>query len=81
MVERQEGLRIEEVGTGRFPSLEAAQEATMPVLAEFLAKAIRSGVDSGRYIVENGVVKPCEEVRGDEQLPAAERRPRVGILP
>jgi len=81
VIEIREGLRTEELGTNRYPSLEAAQDAALPLLAELLASVIRSGLDSGRYIVENGVVKLSEEEVVCERLSAASRRPRVGLLP
>ena len=81
MSETYNGLRIEEFGTELHPSLEAARRAAAPVLAQLVANTIQAGLDSGRYIVENGVVRLSEEVKSHEQLPAGERRPRLGILP
>ena len=59
---QRETLRIVERGTERHGSPEAAQEAALPLLADALVQIIRSSLDSGRYIVENGVVKLREEV-------------------
>ena len=57
-----ENLIIEEKGTERYVSPADAQEAALPLLADALANMIRSGLDRGQYIVENGVVKLREEV-------------------
>ena len=59
---RDNGFEIEEIGTDKYPSLEAAQEAALPVLADALTGIIRSGLDNGPYIVENGVIRLREEV-------------------
>jgi hypothetical protein len=53
----------------------------VPILAQLVANIVHAGLDSGRYIVENGIIRLSEEVRSGEQLPAGERRPRLGILP
>lgn len=79
--DRQRQFTIEEFGMDRYPSLQAAQDGAMPVLAEVLANVIRSGLDSGRYLVQNGVVKLSEEEGACERLSVARRRPRVGLLP
>jgi hypothetical protein len=81
MLDPQTRFRIEEYGTDRYPSLEAARQAAMPILAQLLANTIQCGLDSGRYFVENGIVKLSKEERACEQLPAAQRRPGLGILP
>ena len=60
---QRETLRIVERGTERHGSPEAAREAALPLLADALMQIIRSGLDSGRYIVENSVVKLRKEVR------------------
>jgi hypothetical protein len=78
---RPEGPQIEELSGSRHRSLQAAQEAAMPILAQLVANIVHAGLDSGRYIVENGIIKLSEEVRSGEQLPARERRPRLGVLP
>lgn len=80
-IKAQEGPLIEELSGSQHPSLEAAQQAAVPILAQFVVNAVHAGLDSGRYIVENGIIKLSEEARSDEQLPAGERRPRLGILP
>jgi len=76
-----EGIRIDEVGGNRHPSLEAAHQASMPVLAQLLANTIQAGLDSGRYVVENGVVKLSKEGGTHEQMSSNARLPRLGILP
>ena len=55
-------LRIEERGTQRHASSVDAQDAALPLLADALVHMIRSGLDRGQYIVENGVVKLRREV-------------------
>ena len=81
MTRTQEGLLIEELSGSRHPSLEAAQQAAVPILAQLVINGVDAGLDSGRYIVENGIIKLSEEVRSREQLPVGERRPRLGLLP
>lgn len=54
-------LEIEEWGTKRYPSLEDAQEGALRPLAEALAAIIRSGLDNGRYIVQDGLVRVQKE--------------------
>ena len=53
---RRIDVRFEEIGTPNYPSLVHAQEAALPSLAEALVQMIRSGLDNGRYLAENGVV-------------------------
>lgn len=55
-------VKIEEKGTDKHTSLEAAQKAALPILGDALAPIIRLGLDSGRYIVENGTIKLQHEV-------------------
>jgi len=55
-------FQIEETGTATYPSLEDAQEATLLPLAAALARIISERLDSGEYIVENGVVTRATEV-------------------
>ena len=62
---RRNGFRIEEIGTEKHASLEAAQEAALPVLADALAQIIRDHLDSGRYIADNGVLKLREEANDE----------------
>ena len=59
---RRNGLTIQEKGAEGHASLEDAQDAALPLLADALAHMIRSGLDRGQYIVENGVVKLRQEV-------------------
>jgi len=51
------GFEIEELGTGRNPSLEDAQRAALPHLAELVASMIRQGIEEGRFVMVNGVVR------------------------
>ena len=53
---------IEESGVETYSSLEAAQEAALPPLATVLAGIISQRLDTGEYIVENGVVRSKREV-------------------
>lgn len=55
-------FEIQELGTERYSLPEDAQDAALRPLAEILADIIRSGLDNGRYIVEDGLVKVREEV-------------------
>ena len=59
---RRNGFKIEEIGIEDQFSLRAAQEAAVPILADALAKIIRSRLDTGQYIVDNGFVKTQREV-------------------
>jgi hypothetical protein len=72
---------IQELSGHRYPSLQAAQDAAAPVLAQLLVNTIQAGLDSGRYFVENGMVKLSQEGETHECLPAEERLPRLGVLP
>ena len=51
-----DSFEIEESGVETYSSLEDAQEAALPSLAEALVQMIRSGLDNGRHVAENGVV-------------------------
>jgi hypothetical protein len=68
---RRNGFKIEEIGTDGL-RLETLQDAVLPILADYLVKVIRSRLDNGQYIIENGFVKLREEV-SDEQLSTASR--------
>jgi hypothetical protein len=52
------GFEIQEFGTERYSSLEDAQRAALPHLAELLAYIVRQGIEKGRFVVVNGVVEP-----------------------
>jgi len=65
MAERHKSLTIEELGSDRYPSLDAAFVAALPSLAAFLAARIRLGLDNGRYVVENGEVRLAKKARTD----------------
>jgi len=56
-------LAMEETGSEQCPSLDVAFAAALPSLARLLAARIRLGLDTGRYVVENGVVRLAEEPR------------------
>lgn len=60
---RHNGFEIEEIETEKYPSLEEAQEAALPDLSNALAQMVRLGLDNGRYVVDNGLVRMTEEDR------------------
>jgi len=51
---------IEEVGTDTYPSPEAANRAAIPEIAQTIVHIIRAGLESGRFVVIDGVVKLAE---------------------
>lgn len=55
-------FEIQEFGTERYTSVEDAQEAALGPLAHSLAEMIRSRLDNGTLIVEDGQVKLQREV-------------------
>jgi len=57
-----ESFEIEESGGEMYPSLEAAQQAALLPLAAVLARIITERLDSGEYIVVNGVVTRAKDV-------------------
>jgi hypothetical protein len=61
-------FEIEECGSDTYFSREATQQAALPALTELLAPIIRSGLDSGRYMIENGVVRINREPNGERKL-------------
>jgi hypothetical protein len=63
-----DSFEIEESGSDTYSSREATQQAALPALTELLVPMIRSGLDSGRYIIENGVVRINRESRGEPEL-------------
>ena len=50
-------FQIEELATDRYHSLEDAQGAALPHLAELLACMVRQGIEQGRFVVVDGVVR------------------------
>ena len=52
-----DSFHIEELGTDRNPSLEDAQRAALPRLAELLAFIVRQGIEEGSLVVVNGMVR------------------------
>jgi len=52
-----DSFEIEELGTHRYSSLEDAQRAALPRLAELLACMVRQGIREGGFVVVNGVVR------------------------
>lgn len=55
-------FEIEETSIECYPSLEAAQDATLPMFGEVLGRIIRSGLDNGKLIVQDGLVQLREGV-------------------
>jgi len=50
-------LQIDELGTERYCSLEDAQRAALPHLAELVASMVRQGIEEGRFVVVDGMVR------------------------
>jgi len=50
-------FEIEEQGSDRYCSLEDAQRAALPHLAELVASIVRQGIEDGRFVVVGGVVR------------------------
>jgi len=50
-------FEIDELGTEGYCSLEDAQRAALPHLAELLASMVRQGIEEGRFVVVDGVVR------------------------
>jgi|GEM_PF-5810475 len=46
--------------TTTYNSVEETQQAALQALAGAIARAVRAGLDSGRYVVEDGVVIPAD---------------------
>jgi hypothetical protein len=57
-----DSFEIEEFGGETYPSLEAAQQAALLRLAPLLARIISERLDSGEYVVANGVVTRSTQV-------------------
>jgi len=64
-------FEIEELGSDRYCSLEDAQRAALPHLAELVASIVREGIEEGRFVVADGVVRLAKRC-GSEGL--AKRR-------
>jgi len=60
------GFEIQEFGTERYPSLEDAQQAGLPHLAELLACMVRQGIEEGRFVVVDGVVRRAQRCESEE---------------
>lgn len=65
---RNDPFEIEEFGTDGLCSLEDAQRAALPHLAELLACVVRQGIEEGNFLVLNGVVEPVH--RCDSEVAA-----------
>jgi len=51
-------LEIESTTT--YESVQETQQAALQALAGAIARAVRAGLEGGRYVVEDGVVIPAE---------------------
>lgn len=60
------GFEIQEFGTERYSSLEDAQRAALPHLAELLACIVRQGISKGRFVVVDGVVRLGHVCKSEE---------------
>lgn len=54
------GFEIQEFGTERYPSLDDAQQAGLPHLAELLACIVHQGIEKGSFVIVDGVVRHAE---------------------
>ena len=52
-----DSFEIEELGSDRYRSLEDAQTAALPRLADLVASIVREGIEEGRFVVVDGVVR------------------------
>lgn len=55
-----ERFEIEKLSGHRYPSLEEAQRAAQPHLADLLASIVRQGIEDGRFVVVDGVVRVAQ---------------------
>jgi len=53
---RNGAFEIEEVGSDRYCSLEEAQRAALPHLAELVASIVHQGIEERHFVVVDGVV-------------------------
>lgn len=60
------GFEIQEFGTERYPSLEDAQRAALPHLAQLLASIVRRGIEDGRFVVVEGIVRDTQKRESQE---------------
>jgi len=44
-------------GGNRHPSLETAQQASLHTIAAAIARAVREGLEGGRFVVVDGIVR------------------------
>ena len=61
-----DNFEIEELGMNRYSSLEDAQRAALPHLAELLACMVRQGIEEGRFVVVDGVVRLAQRCKSEE---------------
>jgi hypothetical protein len=61
-----------EATTNRHSSLEAAQRSSLQALGGAIARAVRAGLESGRFVVVDGVVRLAESSTICSPTPAQE---------
>ena len=62
----ESGFEIQESGTERYSSLEDAQRAALPHVADLLACIVRQGIEEGSLVVVNGVVRLARRCESEE---------------
>ena len=72
---------IEEQGTTHYASLSMAQAAALPVLALAIARAVRAGLEGGRFAVSGRRIVLNGGSHGQASLPVAAGLPGVGLCP
>lgn len=61
-----DSFEIEELGSDRYRSLEDAQRAALPHLAELVASIVRQWIEEGRFVVVGGVVRLAQRRESEE---------------
>ena len=62
----ESGFEIQESGTERYSSLEDAQRAALPHVADLLACIVRQGIEDRRFVVVDGVVRFAQGCESEE---------------
>jgi hypothetical protein len=65
----------EEKSTEQYPSLEVAQRAALQALGGAIARAVRAGLDSGCFVIVDGVVRLPESAYNAPTVVNESRRP------
>jgi hypothetical protein len=60
---------VELVGGDRYASKEEARQAGLQPIAQAVAQAIRAGLESGRYVIVDGVVVPANSASISQEIP------------